>query len=113
MGSDVALFGLGISVVGAGTAAVSAAAVQPAGVLAGGALVGDGAVISGFGSSLVTIGAVVSVMSGAGKDATIDLTTRALTHRIPDGIGKEAASEALSQITVTLHYITARCASRF
>ena len=96
-GSDVALGGVGLGVIGVGVAGVSASTVvlAPGGVLAGGALATAGGTIAAAGGVSSFVGAGLQILGGSGKAAIGDVAGRLLTHRLPNGVLKDALQSGI------------------
>ena len=96
-GSDVALAGVGLGLIGAGVAAVSASTVvlAPGGVLAGGVLATAGGTIAVAGGVASFVGAGLQIVGGSGKAAIGDVAGRYLTHRLPNGVLKDASQSGI------------------
>lgn len=71
---------------------------SPTAFLVAGAIAAPSAKLTAYGGGITTGGSVISLASGAGKPATVDLISRVTTHMVPDGIVKEYASLAIGKV---------------
>ena len=65
--------------------------------VAGVLVAGGGGTLAAVGGTITAFGATISALSGSGRTAVSELTGIVLTSKIPEGLGKDVAQEAISQ----------------